>query len=193
MRYQYCSANKLRGSFSRCLNAEKCRLLFCSFCTSVYASQLWCNFRKAYMQRMRVAYNFGFRALHNLPWRASVSSHQARRNIPTFEKLLWKSVYLFLKRCRKSNNVWFCFDAAIFRLFTFFLILWTLQPHFTLSLSARTLQCLFEGVCMPQHICTSPGLDQVRTQCPTLDVVLYQAVPSPRGRLWWANLLQIEI
>ena len=32
------------------------------------------------------------------------------------------------------------------RLFTFVHILWTLQPHFTLRLSARTLQCLFESV-----------------------------------------------
>jgi len=27
---------------------------------------------------------------------------------------------------------------------------------------------------MPQHICTLPGLGQVKTQLPTLDVVLYQ-------------------
>jgi len=27
-------------------------------------------------ERLRVAYNFGCRALYNLPWRASVSSHQ---------------------------------------------------------------------------------------------------------------------
>jgi len=32
-----------------------------------------------------------------------------------------------------------------------FLIIWTLQPHFTLQMSARTLQSLFEGVCMPQY------------------------------------------
>jgi len=30
-----------------------------------------------------VAYNFGCRALYNLPWRASVSSHQVQCNIPT--------------------------------------------------------------------------------------------------------------
>jgi len=42
------------------------------------------------MQRLRVAYNFGCRALYNLPWRASVSSHQVQRNIPTFEALLRK-------------------------------------------------------------------------------------------------------
>jgi len=40
------------------------------------------------------------------------------------------------------------FDAV--RLFIFVLILLTLQPHFTLRLSARTLQCLFEAACMPQ-------------------------------------------
>jgi len=73
LRYQYCAANKLRASFSRCSNAVK-NVLFCSFCTPMYASQLWCNFRKSCMQRLRVAYNFGCRALYNLPWRASVSS-----------------------------------------------------------------------------------------------------------------------
>jgi len=72
----------------------------------MYASQLWCNFRKSCMQRLRVAYNFGCRALYNLPWRASVSSHQVQCNIPTFEALLQKYTYLFLERCRKSNNIW---------------------------------------------------------------------------------------
>jgi len=38
------------------------------------------------MQRLRVAYNFGCRALYNLPWRASVGSHQVQCNIPTFRR-----------------------------------------------------------------------------------------------------------
>ena len=54
LRYQYCVANKLRASFSRCSNAVK-NVLFRSFCTPMYASQLWCNFRKSCMQRLRVA------------------------------------------------------------------------------------------------------------------------------------------
>jgi len=45
---------------------------------------------------------------YNLPWRASVSSHQVHCNIPTFETLLRKNTYLFLERCRKSNNTWLC-------------------------------------------------------------------------------------
>jgi len=101
---QYFAANKLRASFSRCSNAVK-NAIFRSFCTPMHASQSWCNFRKSCMQRLRVAYNFGCRALYNLPWRGSVSSHQIQRNIPTFEALLRKYKYLFLERCRKSNNV----------------------------------------------------------------------------------------
>ena len=79
---------------------------FRSFCTSMYASQLLCNFRKACIQRLRVAYNFWFRSLYKLPWRATVSSHQVQCNIPTFEALLKRNVYLFLEWCKKSNNVW---------------------------------------------------------------------------------------
>jgi len=78
---------------------------FVPFCTPMYASQLWCNFSKSCMQRLRVAYNFGGRVLYNLPWRASVSSLQFQCNIPNFEALLRINVYLFLERFRKSNNV----------------------------------------------------------------------------------------
>ena len=96
---QYCAANKLRAAFSRCSNAVK-NVLFRSFWTPMYASQLWSNFRKSCMQRLRVAYNFGCRVLYNLPWRASVSSHQVQCNIPIFETLLRKYAYLF------TNNMW---------------------------------------------------------------------------------------
>jgi len=58
------------------------------------------------MQRLRVAYNFGCRALYNLPWRASVSSLQVQCNILTFEALLRKYTHMFLERRRKSNNIW---------------------------------------------------------------------------------------
>jgi len=53
------------------------------------------------------------------------------------------------------------FDAVRLLIRVFALILWTLQPQFTLWLSARMLQCLFEGVRRSQRICTSPVLSQV--------------------------------
>jgi len=73
LRCQYCAANKLLASFSRCSNPVK-NVLFRYCCAPMYASQLWCSFRKSCMQKLRVAYNFGCRAPCNLPWRASVSS-----------------------------------------------------------------------------------------------------------------------
>ena len=69
-----------RASFCRCSNAVN--IVFRSFCTSMHASQLWCNFRKLCMQRLPVAYNFGCRTLYNLPWRASVSSHHGHNKWP---------------------------------------------------------------------------------------------------------------
>jgi len=74
-----------------------------------------------------------------------VMTHQVQCNIPTLEALLWKNMHLFLERCRSNNVTVACFDAV--RLFIIFLILWTLQPHFTLWLSTRTLQCLFVWGC----------------------------------------------
>jgi len=40
LQYQYCAANKLRVSFSRCSNAVK-NVLFRSFCMPMYASQFF--------------------------------------------------------------------------------------------------------------------------------------------------------
>jgi len=53
-------------------------LLYAHVCITIMV-----HFRKSCTQRLRVAYNFGCRALYNLPWRASVSSHQVQCNIPT--------------------------------------------------------------------------------------------------------------
>ena len=89
-----------------------------------------------------------------------VMTHQIQCNIPTFEALLRKNMHLFLERCRSnnvmvawSNNVMVaCFEAV--RLFIFFFILWTLKPHFTSWLSARTLQCLFVWGCACHNVFT---------------------------------------
>ena len=53
-----------------------------------------------------MAYNFGWRTLYNLPWRASASSHQVQCSSLTFDTLVRNNKYLFLETCRKSNNVW---------------------------------------------------------------------------------------
>jgi len=112
LRYQYCAANKLRASFFRCSNAGK-NVLFRSVSTPMCASQLWCNFRKSCMQRLRVAYNFGCRAPHNLPWGASVSS--TRFNV----------TFLPLRLCYENTRTCFSKDAE--NLTTYGCVLWCSQ------------------------------------------------------------------
>ena len=139
--YLYYAVNKLRASFSRCSNAVK-NTLFRFFYTSMYTSQSWCDFRKAYIHRSRLSYNFVCRALYNLPWRVSVTSRQVQCNIPSFEVLLRKK--FIPVSWKKSNNAWLRVlmkSDCFFIVPIFLLILWTIQPYFTLWLSARKLQC----------------------------------------------------
>jgi len=62
LRHQFVQQTSCEPLFPVVQNAVK-NVLLRSFCTPMYASQLWCNFRKSCMQRLRVAYNFGCRAL----------------------------------------------------------------------------------------------------------------------------------
>jgi len=140
MRYQYEAVNKLRASYSRCSNAVK-NVLIRSFVGPCMRNNYWCDFRKAYIPWLRAAYNFGCRALYNLPWRASVSSYQFPCNIPTFDTLLKKCVSVSWTMQRVQQRMVARFAAVRLFIPVLVLIIWTLQPYFALWLSARTLQC----------------------------------------------------
>jgi len=54
-------------------------------------------------------------------WMLVVMTHQVQCNIPVFEALLRKNMYLFLERCRRSNRVWLpaltqsdCLQSSLF-------------------------------------------------------------------------------
>ena len=63
----------------------------------------WCDFRKVYIPWLRAAYNFGCRALYNLPWQARVSSYQVQCNIPTFWDLIEKMCICFLNDAKSPT------------------------------------------------------------------------------------------
>jgi len=117
--------------------------------------------------------DFGCRDLYNLPWRASVSSHQVQCNIPTFETLLWKYMYHFLERCKKSSNVWLCtlmqsdclYSSVLFEHCNRILLCgWVLIQY---SVCLRV--CAYRNTFVLYL-----ALHQGWTQCTTLDVVLHQ-------------------
>ena len=75
-----------------------------SYCTALYVAELWCIFKKSTLQRLRVAYNNRFRILYGLSRLDSARTHQVKRRIPTFDALLRKALYAFVRQCKHSSN-----------------------------------------------------------------------------------------
>ena len=109
LQYQYCAENKLRASFSRSSKAVK-NVHFGSFCTPCMHNKyggiseshsckdcVWPIFLDAEFHTTCP----GERVLVVMTYQV-----QCTCVIPTLETLLRKNVYLFLERCRRSNNVW---------------------------------------------------------------------------------------
>jgi len=81
------------------------------------------------MQRLCVAYNFGYRALCNLPWRASVISHQVQCNIPTF------------RPCYEKIRT--CFSKEAESLTTYGCVLWCSQIVCIIPYSFNTILAFY--------------------------------------------------
>jgi len=95
-----------------------------------------------YIPWMCAAYNFGSRALYYLPRRASVSSYQVQCNFYLWD-LIEKMCICFLNDAKSPTMYGCALCCSQNVLFTpvLVLIIWTLQPYFTLWLSAQTLKC----------------------------------------------------
>ena len=87
-----------------------------------------------------------------LPWRSRVNSHQVQcNNIPTFRPYLKKCAPVSgtmqeVQQCMVARS-----DAVRLFILVFVLILWTLQPHFTLWLSALMLVVVWGHVQATTH------------------------------------------
>ena len=101
----YSISNKLRSKFSLYSTYVK-NILFKSYCMSLYGSSLWHNYNSYSIRRLRVTYNDAFRMIHGLPSHTSASVQQIFFNVHTFDALIHKSLFNFVKRCRASTNLW---------------------------------------------------------------------------------------
>ena len=145
------------------LNAVK-NVLCRSFCTPIYASQLWWNFRKPCMQKLRMAFIILDAELDTTcpgEWVLVVMTHQVQCNIPTFEALLRK--------------ICTCFSKDAEDLITYGCLLWRSQIVYIRPYSLNTTTAFYFvteysdiavfvrlRVCMSQCIRTLPGFDQFR-------------------------------
>ena len=170
LRYQHCAANKLRVSFSRCLNAVK-NVLFRSLCTPMYASHygviseryacrdcVWLTILNAELyttcpeERVLVAIGFNVTFPHLKHWCENTSPcfWKDAEGLKTYGCVLWCSQIVYIRPYSLNTTTVFyfvteCSDIAVF-----------------VRLRVCTSQCLR----------TLPGLDRFRNWA----VVLYQVL-----------------
>ena len=92
----------LLRKFSMCSGPVKCSL-FRTYITPLYTSQLWSNFKKRSMQRLKVAYNDAMRLLLGVPRWHSASPLYVFTGVSTCEVLLRQLMYGFM--CRLEVRV----------------------------------------------------------------------------------------
>ena len=100
----YAQGNALIRKFYMCSETVKIAL-FKSYCSSLYTSALWCNYRCESLRKLCVAYNNVFRKMTFLPRDCSASLMFAERGLPTCKTLIRKHVYSFMTSVMNSCNV----------------------------------------------------------------------------------------
>jgi len=70
----------------------------------MYGCQFWLSVFQYSLNKLKVAYNDGFRLLLNEPRRCSASTLFVYHNVPTFDVLFRKLIYALWKSCHKSSN-----------------------------------------------------------------------------------------
>ena len=103
LRSLYISSNSVLSRFGLCSVSVKCRLID-SFSLNFYCSYLWCNFNKASISKMRVAYNNIYRRILGYNRRDSASLMFATHGIDSFEARARKVCYGFRNRLELSSN-----------------------------------------------------------------------------------------
>ena len=73
---------------------------------SFYGSSWWHNYNSYSIIRLRVAYNDTFRMIHGLIRQTSARVQQIFVNVLTFDAVIGKSLFNFVKRRRASTNFW---------------------------------------------------------------------------------------
>ena len=121
MRSLYVRINMLLRQFNLCSFDVKL-MLFNAFCTNMYCSAMWCDFKVSTMNRIRVAYNNSFRKLICLPRWCSASAMFAFHSVLSFNELQRKIVFNFRQRILQSCNLLIqdvvsvvCFKSSLWR------------------------------------------------------------------------------
>ena len=95
--------NALIRTFKFCNDEVKLNL-FKTYCYSFYCGSLWCNYKSATMNRLRVTYNNVMRRLANYPMFHSASMMFVSLNVKGFKELRRAMMYSMRTRLSRSSN-----------------------------------------------------------------------------------------
>ena len=100
----YARSNILIRKFYNCTSDVK-MTLFQAYCTHFYCTQLWWNYSKQSLGKVRVAFNNSFRHLMGYDRRCSASGMFVNAHIDSFNTLRRKCIYRFTNRLELSQNM----------------------------------------------------------------------------------------
>ena len=124
----YARANGIINNCSMCSPVMKATL-FRTFCSNMYCSQLWRDFRSGSIRQLIVGYNHSFRYIMNYPRNCSASGMFVSNNIPSFMELSRNYIYGFMQRlinsensvvaatvssCRLSSSLWRLWESVLY-------------------------------------------------------------------------------
>ena len=78
--------------------------LFRTFCSNMYCSQLWRDFKSCSIRKLIVGYNHSFRYIMNYHRNCSASGMFVFNSIPSFMELWRNYIYGFMQRLNNSDN-----------------------------------------------------------------------------------------
>ena len=99
----YDRASGIIKTFSMCAPEVKATL-FRTFCSNMYCSQLWHDFRSGSIRQLIVGYNHSFRHIMNYPRNCSASGMFVFNDIPSFMELWRNYIYGVMQRLINSDN-----------------------------------------------------------------------------------------
>ena len=99
----YARGNMLMRRFYNCSESVKC-MLFRTYCTNFYCTQLWWSYSRQTIRKIQVAFNNSFRLLMGFRRRCSASGMFVDCGVNNFTTLRRKYMYNFISRLSSSPN-----------------------------------------------------------------------------------------
>ena len=100
----YARANGIIKNFSMCCEVGEATL-FRTFCSNMYCSQFWRDFKSCSIRKLIVGYNHSFRyIIMNYHRNCSASGMFVFNSIPSFMELWRNYIYGFMQRLNNSDN-----------------------------------------------------------------------------------------